>query len=67
MPDFGVRVSVMFHLIFVNIIISSVWVAQWLPFWERAAHPICHMFFSYFYYFLFKLDPVLVLMAGFGL
>ena len=29
---FGVRVSVMFHLIFVHYTFSSVWVAEWPPF-----------------------------------
>ena len=29
---FGVRVSVTFHLMFVHIIFSSVWVAEWPPF-----------------------------------
>ena len=29
---FGVRVSVMFHLMFVHYTFSSVWVAGWPPF-----------------------------------
>ena len=29
---FGVRVSVMFHLMFVYHILSSVWVVAWPPF-----------------------------------
>ena len=29
---FGVRVSVMFHLMFVQYNFSSVWVAEWPPF-----------------------------------
>ena len=28
----GIRVSVMFHLIFVHYNLSSVWVAEWPPF-----------------------------------
>ena len=32
MPVFGVRVSVTCHHIFVHIILSSVWVAEWPPF-----------------------------------
>ena len=32
LPVFGVRVSVTFHLTCVNIIFSSVWVAEWPPF-----------------------------------
>ena len=29
---FGVRVSVMFHLMFVHYTFSSVWVTEWPPF-----------------------------------
>ena len=29
---FGVRVSVMFHFVFVHYTFSSVWVAEWPPF-----------------------------------
>ena len=29
---FGVRVSVMFHFMFVHYIFSSVWVTEWPPF-----------------------------------
>ena len=29
---FGVKVSVMFHFMFVQYILSSVWVAEWPPF-----------------------------------
>ena len=29
---FGVRVSVMFHIMFVHYTFSSVWVAEWPPF-----------------------------------
>ena len=29
---FGVRVSVMFHFMFVHYTFSSVWVAEWQPF-----------------------------------
>ena len=29
---FGVRVSVMFHFMFVHYTFSSVWVAEWSPF-----------------------------------
>ena len=30
--SFGVRVSVMFHFMFVHYTFSSVWVAEWPPF-----------------------------------
>ena len=43
-----------FHLIFVHIIFSSVWVAVRVAyFWERAAHSVDHMFSLYFDNFLF--------------
>ena len=59
---FGVRVSVTFHLMFVNIILVRFWLAN---FWETAAHSVDHMFSWYFDYLLFWLFPVLVLRAGF--
>ena len=31
---FGVRVSVMFYLMFVHYTFSSVWIAEWPPFWK---------------------------------
>ena len=31
---FGVRVSVMFHLMFVHYTLSSVLVTEWRPFWK---------------------------------
>ena len=35
LPVFGVSVSVTFHLTCVNIIFSSVWVAEWPPFVKK--------------------------------
>ena len=32
---FGVRVSVMFHFMFVHYTFSSVWVAEWPPFGKQ--------------------------------
>ena len=32
---FGVRVSVMFHFMFVHYTFSSVWVAEWPPLWKK--------------------------------
>ena len=32
---FGVRVSVMFHVMFVHYTFSSVWVAEWPPFGKK--------------------------------
>ena len=49
---FGVRVSVMFHFMFVHYTFSSVGVAEWPPFWEIAARSVS--------------NPVLVLRAGFA-
>ena len=61
---FGVRVSVMFHFMFVHYTISSVWVTEW-PFWEWPARlAICsHCILSICNIYLF---PVLVLRAGFA-
>ena len=63
---FGVRVSVMFHLMFVHYTFSSVWVAKWPPFGKYlpARLAICsHFLLSICYIYLF---PALVLRAGFG-
>ena len=58
---FGVRVSVMFHFMFVHYTFSSVWVAEWPPFARLA---ICsHFILSICNMFLF---PFLVLRAGFA-
>ena len=55
---FGVRVSVMFHFMFVHYTFSSVWVAEWPPFGKKlparlaiCSHcilSICNIFFSRF-------------------
>ena len=42
---FGVRVSVMFHFMFVHYTFSSVWVAEWPPFGKIAARSVSN--FSY--------------------
>ena len=63
---FGVRVSVMSHLMFVHYIFSSVWVAEWPPLslYMSARQAICsHCLLSICYIYLF---PVLVLGAEFG-
>ena len=63
---FGVRVSVMFHLMFVNYTFSSVRVAEWPPFgkWLPARLTICsHCLLYICNIYLFS---VLVLRAGFG-
>ena len=63
---FGVRVSVMFHLMFVHYTFSSVWVAEWYPFEKKlpARLVICsHCLLSICNIYLF---PALVLRAGFG-
>ena len=41
---FGVRVSVMFHLMSVHYTLSSVWVSEWPPFLKIAARSVGHMF-----------------------
>ena len=65
---FGVRVSVMFHFMFVHYSLSSVWVAEWPPFGKKlpARLTICsHCILSVcnIYMYLF---PVLVLKAEFA-
>ena len=47
---FGVRVSVMFHFMFVHYTFSSVWVAEWPPFLEIAARSVSNLFSLYFVY-----------------
>ena len=47
---FGVRVSVMFHFMFVHYTFSSVWVAEWSPFGGKAALSVSILFSLYFVY-----------------
>ena len=63
---FGVRVSVMFHLMFVHCTFGSVWVAGWPPLWGwmPARLAVCsHCILSICNIYLF---PALVLGAGFA-
>ena len=60
---FGVRVSVMFHFIYVHYTFSSVWVAEWPPFREIATRLVGHCLLSICNIYLF---PVLVFRAGFS-
>ena len=63
---FGVRVLVMFHLMFVHYTLNSVWVTEWPTFGKKlpARLAICsHCLLSICYIYLF---PVLILRAGFG-
>ena len=63
---FGVRVSVMFHFMFVHYTFCSVWVAEWPPFLKIAARSVSNLFSLYFVYLLnIYLFPVLVLRAEF--
>ena len=60
---FGVRVSVMFHFMFVHYTFSSVWVAEWPPFMKKLPARLaicshCILFICKIYLF-----PVLVLRA----
>ena len=66
LPVFGVRVSVMFHLMFVHYTLSSVWVAEWPHFGKElpARLVICsHCLLSICIFCLF---PILVFRLGFG-
>ena len=60
---FGVRVSVMFHFMFVHYTFSSVWVAEWPPFGKQlpARSAICSHCILYI-----DLFPVSVSVAGFA-
>ena len=63
---FSVRVSVMFHIMFVHYTFSSVWVAKWRPFGKKlpARLAICyHCILSICNIYLF---PALVLRVGFA-
>ena len=61
---FGVRVSVIFHLMFVHFIFVRFGLLCVANFWERARLAICsHCLLSICNIYLF---PVLVLRAGFG-
>ena len=40
---YGVRVSVMFHFMFVHYTFSSVWAAEWPPFGEIAARSVSNL------------------------
>ena len=63
---FGVRVSVMFHFMFVYYTFSSVWIAEWPPLGKKlpARLAICsHCILSICNINLF---PVWVLRAGFA-
>ena len=50
LPRFGVRVSVTFYPLFVHIISSSVWVAEWSPFGKElpTSLTICSFVFLLF-------------------
>ena len=64
---FGVRVSVIFHLMFVYLFIILL-VRFGLPsgnLWEKATHSVGHMFSLSFVYLYFYLFHILVLRAGF--
>ena len=66
---FGVRVSMMFHFMFVHYTFSSVWVAEWPPFGKYlpARLAICiHCIHCVLSICNINLFPVLVLRAGFG-
>ena len=79
---FGVRVSATFHLIGVHIIISSVWIAEWISFGKELLIRLtmCSLFiwticnFSYFpfwfgvwVWFLFASVPGLCVLFAFRL
>ena len=56
----------MFHFMFVNYTFSSVWVAEWPPFWKIAARSVNNLFSLHFVICNIYLFPVLVLRARFA-
>ena len=62
--SFGVRNSVMFHLMFIHYTFSSVWVAEWPPFLEIAAHSVGHLFTLSFVYLLYLFISRFGFMSG---
>ena len=63
---FGVRVSVMFHFMFVHYTFSSVWVAKCAPFAKQLPARLAICFHSTLSICNIYLFPVLVLRAGFA-
>ena len=63
---FGVRVSVMFRLMFVHYTFSSVCVAEWPPFGKWLPVWLVKCSDSLFSICIFYLFLILVLRAGFG-
>ena len=47
---FGIKYLGMFRLMLVHYTFSSVWVAEWPPFWEIVARSVCHLFSLSFVY-----------------
>ena len=50
---FGVRVSLIFHFMFVHYTFSSIWVAEWPPFGKIADRSVNNLFSLYFVYLLY--------------
>ena len=63
---FGVRVSVMFHLMFVHYTFSSVWVAECPPFGKELPARLAIRSHCLLSICNFDLFPILVLSSGFG-
>ena len=65
---FDVRVSVMFHFMFVHYTFSSVWAAEWPPFWKNlparlaiCSHCILSICNIYFFPLWFKSEICLLI------
>ena len=61
LPVFGVRVLVSFHLMFVHIILSSVYFAEWPPFGKQLLTRLTISSLC-----ILTIVPVWVLRVGFG-
>ena len=55
-----------FHLMFVNIMLSSVWVAEWPPFGKELLTWLTKCYLCILNKIFFYLFPVLILRVGFG-
>ena len=63
---FGVRVSVMFHFMFVHYTFGSVWVAEWPSFGKKLPARLAIVSHCIFSICNINLFPVLVLRAEFA-
>ena len=66
LPLYGLSVSVTFHLMFVQIILSLVWVIEWPPFWKELLTRLTICCLCILTICNFSFFPVWVLRTRFG-